>query len=85
MDDRGADAYRPIACDLYDRLEEAATLRRIVRIGYRDGKGEMAVTQGRIVDLRVSEGAEWMVLEDGFTLRLDRILALGDEPFGGTC
>ncbi len=77
--------YEPIACALYDRLEEAATLKKRVEIRYRDGKGQPMEIRGRIIDLRVSQGAEWLVLEEGLTLRLDQLLYLDGVPFRGAC
>lgn len=77
--------YRPIDCGLYDRLEEAATLKRRVVIRYRDELGEISEIEGRIKDLQVRDGAEWMVLEDGVMIRLDHILAFDGFPFTGNC
>ncbi len=60
------DNYAPIACDLYDQLIEAATRRRAVTLR-RAGHTSRVV----IVDIFTREGAEWALLEDGETVRLD--------------
>lgn len=59
----------PVPCSLYDRFEEAATLRRPVTLALTDG----GLAQGIISDLFIREGAEWLRLEGGAELRLDRI------------
>jgi len=74
--------YRPIACAIHDQLEAIAMLRHPYRIGYRDASGEAQVAEGRIHDIRVRGGAEFLVLQDGMEIRLDRILTLDGEPFG---
>lgn len=76
--DHPAPPYIPIDCSFYDRLEEAATLRREVRLRYRDGDMEAEV-RGVIADLGIADGAEWLTMEDGFRLRLDQLIALDDH------
>jgi methyl halide transferase len=62
-------AYTPIDCNVYDRYEAAATLKQRVRLELVDG----SAAEGIIVDLFHKEEAEWLRLEDGTELRLDRI------------
>lgn len=59
----------PIECALYDRLEEAATIKRPVTLVLSDG----STMKGKIDDLFVRDGAEWMRLQNGEEIRLDRI------------
>lgn len=67
--------YRPISCDFYDRLEEAATLKLNITLRYLQDGREKSVS-GRITDLCVREGVEWLSLDHGFTLRLDHLIAM---------
>lgn len=78
--------YHPIDCSFYDRLEEAATLRRSVRLRFRTNSAE-AGTEGVISDLLIRDGAEWLVLADGRSIRLDDLIALDEHllPGGGSC
>lgn len=69
--------YRPIDCSLHDRMEAAAVLRTPVRLTWRADKG-MQNGQGRITDILVRDGAEYLVLEDGAEIRLDRIETFED-------
>lgn len=67
--------YTPIACDLYDRLIEAATQRRPVALR-RAG----ALAQVVIVDISTHDGAEWAQLASGERIRLDAGEWLLDKP-----
>lgn len=81
------DAYRSIACGLYDRFEAAAVERRTVRLVLTDGT---ALT-GRIDDLVSRDDAEWLLLAttDGggatHTVRLDTIASMDGEDAGPAC
>lgn len=76
--------YTPIDCSFYDRLEEAATLRRVIPIEYiRDG--QRRTISARINDLRLMDGAEWMILETGVSIRLDDLLRVDGYDLPGTC
>lgn len=73
------EAYRPIACDFHDRLESLATLRRRVRLALRDG----AAAVGRITDIyTTADKQEFLRLDDGTEIRLDRILAADPADSG---
>ncbi len=65
------DDYRPIACGLHSELELLAMHRESVRLVLPDGEAA-----GRVVDLVVHDGAEFLVLESAggrAEIRLDRI------------
>ncbi len=66
--------YTPIDCNLYDRYEAWATLRTSLVITHRDDHDAEVKHVGRIVDLRNEAGAEWLVLDNGKRIRLDRVL-----------
>ena len=66
-------AYHPIACDFHDQLEAYATLRRKVKIALASG-GD---AEGIIRDFRTTaEKEEFLLLQDGSSIRLDRIKAV---------
>lgn len=79
-----SELYKPIDCNFYDRLEAAATRRKVVVIRYVGDKGPEE-TQGIIIDLRIADGAEWLFLDTGFSLRLDRLIAMDGEMVPGYC
>ncbi len=77
-------SYQPIPCDFHDRLLAAATLRKIVEVVYREGEEEHTLS-ARITDVYTKEKAEYVVLSEGTTIRLDRLIRVdGVEP-GGSC
>ncbi len=65
--------YRPIACAVHDVLE-ASVVRRIpctVRFTHADGRALEVVS--RLVDVYARDGAEYVRLEAGPEVRLDRL------------
>lgn len=67
--------YRPISCDFHDVLEAAATRRRRVRIEFLED-GQPQLRESRIADLGGGPDGEYMTLEDGQSVRLDRIVSV---------
>jgi len=65
--------YTPIDCSLYDTYEAAATRKTIVQLHLLDE----TVMQGTIKDLYVRDKVEWMLLDTGAEIRLDRIREMG--------
>lgn len=69
------DAYRPVACAFHDHLESWAVRRTAVRVRWRDGEAEReAVTT--VADVFAADGADWVRLGTGETVRADRLTAL---------
>ena len=73
------DSYTPVSCDFHDRLEAIATLRQICRIVYRQAADETTEVAGRIVDVYAADHADYLKLEDGSVIRLDRIVSVDDQ------
>lgn len=61
--------YTSIDCSLYDTYEAAATRKAVVQLHLVDD----TVLQGMIKDLYVRDKIEWMLLDTGAEIRLDRI------------
>ena len=68
--------YKPINCSFYDELEAAATLKKYIRIQYLSTLQEMLTIDAVIKDLFIKEGAEYMQLNTGEEIRLDRIVSI---------
>ena len=66
--------YHPISCEFHDRLEDLATLRKRARISVRDESGSDQYRDTVITDVFAREGAEYLSLDTGETLRLDRLV-----------
>jgi len=75
-------AYTPIDCGLHDELQLMALRRRAatLRVELTDGSPE--TVEGTVVDVLTRDGAEWLRLADGRTVRLDRLLEVDGRPFG---
>jgi len=65
--------YTPVGCGLQDKLEAAATLKRIASITYLNETGEKATANGKIVDIYAQNGADYCKIEDGSIIRLDKL------------
>lgn len=70
--------YIPISCDFHDHLLAYATLRQICAITYTNAAGSQEETQDRIVDVYTQSGEEFLKLQSGIVIRLDRLI--GVEP-----
>lgn len=70
--------YNPIDCDFHDQLLSYATLRRRCNVTYRDDRGQAASAESLIQDVYTRDDAEYMKLENGTVIRLDRLMTV--EP-----
>ncbi len=65
--------YEPIDCSIHDRLEAFAVQGLPCRVEYVTPEGEGRTDTGRIVDVFARAGSEYLHLEDGTEVRLDRL------------
>lgn len=70
------DAYIPVSCDFHDQLEALATLRQPCQIVYRNVADELVQVDGLIVDVYAANRADFIKLQDGTEIRLDRIVSV---------
>jgi methyl halide transferase len=70
------EAYTPIDCNLYDRYEAAATLKRPVVLTLDSG----TTVRGIITDLFIRDRIEWLRLNGGEEIRLDGIVRMEYWP-----
>lgn len=80
---KGTSPYAPIECSLHDQLESLATLGRTCRVVYRDDSGEERELEGRLVDIFARGGAEFVRLDSGVEIRLDRLEWVDGVRFSG--
>jgi Rho-binding antiterminator len=74
------DSYTPVSCDFSDELESRATLRQECHIVYRNDADEKVEAEGLIVDIYAANHADYLKLQDGTEIRLDRIVSVDDKP-----
>jgi Rho-binding antiterminator len=77
--------YQPISCSFYDRIEAAIVLRKIVTFRYQNDAGDEVSLQTRLLDTRIRDKAEYVVLPDQVEVRMDHILSLDGAPLPGSC
>lgn len=65
--------YTPVSCELYDRLEAIATLKKECHLTYLNENNELTEVGGQIVDVYAADNADWCKLSDDTVIRLDRI------------
>jgi len=68
--------YQPINCSFHDVLLEHATFRRRIEIVYHAIDGTRKESQNIIKDVYTKSKEEFMLLDDGNTIRLDHIVSV---------
>jgi Rho-binding antiterminator len=76
--------YQPIDCNFYDRLEAWATLKQSVNIVFQQGAENQQV-KGVIEKLFIRGGAEFMRLDNGLEIRLDKLVEVEGIEVPKTC
>ncbi|MEN7548427.1 Rho-binding antiterminator [Rapidithrix thailandica] len=74
--------YRPINCGHYDYLEAAAVKKHPCKIVFMNEHNGQETVYDRIKTIEIDDGEEFLVLENGLTIRLDKILFFNDLDFG---
>ena len=77
--------YQPIDCNYYDRLEAWATLHTVCRILYRDENEQQKEVSAIIEDVYTALKVEYMRLDNGLVIRLDKLVAVNDIPEPDHC
>ncbi len=76
--------YTPISCSFYDYLEEAATLGRSSAIQYLEDN-RLEKIESRIQTLVTKNKIEYLVLENGQSIRLDYLLSINGKSLPKSC
>lgn len=71
-----SEQYQPISCDFHDLLEVHATKRQATDVQYRDADGQLQTRHAVITDVYAKEGADYLTLSTGETLRLDQLVVV---------
>jgi Rho-binding antiterminator len=77
--------YQPIDCNFYDNFEAAIVTRRVVDLVYLDPFGEAVTAATGLKDLKTKLTEEFIQLESGEWLRLDRIVSVDGNLAGVSC
>ena len=73
--------YQPINCELHDVLEAAATLRKQVAIVSTSADGAETRREARISDIFGKDRIEYLLLDNGETIRLDDLSEVDGVAF----
>jgi Rho-binding antiterminator len=73
------DEYVIVSCDFQDHLEEWSTLRQKCQITYRDADNKQVEIQGLIVDIYSADKADFLKLDNGTVIRLDKIVSVNGK------
>ena len=66
--------YQPISCDFHDLLEVHATRRQPTQVQFRDADGQSQTRHAVITDVFAKDGADYLTLSTGETVRLDQLV-----------
>ena len=79
--------YHPIDCALHDELQLRVIRGRDVEVEWTDPAGVVRRSTGRVTDVFSRDGAEYLRLQDGRDVRLDRLASVDGIPFssGSRC
>ena len=70
--------YQPIDCHFYDELELLAIRGQTCQIVFHDDGVEKEI-EDIIIDFKIIERAEFMLLKSGKSIRLDQIIRVNDK------
>lgn len=76
--------YTPIACGFHDRLEHWAIRRETVEVVWRAPEAEHSA-QTTVDDVFARDGADWVRLGTGETVRADALISVGGVPLAPDC
>ena len=76
--------YIPINCSFYDYLEEAATLKQMAAIDYYKNDEPIQI-EAKIKTLYIKDKVEYMMLDNGQSIRLDHLIKFNGKPLPTSC
>ena len=71
--------YHPISCEFHDVLEALATTHKPAQLRFLDAQGAEQQCTAVITDVYARDGAEYLSMDSGEVLRLDRLVAVDSE------
>ncbi len=77
--------YQPINCHFYDELELLAVRQQSCLIQYHNDAEKVVEKKDIIMDFKIIEQAEFMILKSGQKIRLDKIISVDGKVLKGFC
>ncbi|MFU8861564.1 MAG: hypothetical protein ACNA8K_14195 [Cyclonatronaceae bacterium] len=75
------DKYKPISCTYHDILESVTVMKEVCHIVYVDEQQVQHTVKSRITDIFARAGEEYIKLENGTLIRLDRLRLVNETWF----
>jgi Rho-binding antiterminator len=79
------DKYQQVSCSLYDGVESLAVNRKKIKISYVNTANRIETTEGIIADLFSKDKAEFIRLDNGLEIRLDKITEIDGRQYSNKC
>ena len=76
--------YTPIDCAVHDRLESWAVRGAVVEVVWQADAGERQA-ETTVADVFARDGADWVRLGTGETVRADRLVTVGGVAVRAAC
>ena len=77
--------YQPINCHFYDELELLAIRQKNCLIQYQNEAEKVLEKMDVILDFKIIDKAEFMLLKSGEKIRLDKIISVDGKVLKGFC
>jgi len=77
--------YKPIDCNLYDEVILLIMRKQKIKIDYQTETGKSQEVETILKDVYAREGEEFVLLENGDKIRLDRVVKIDGRAFEGYC
>jgi transcriptional antiterminator Rof (Rho-off) len=79
------DKYIPISCESYDQLEELAVKKTCCNISYFDKNNIELTMKSQIINFITKDKEEFLVLEKGTKIRLDKVISVNGITLDKSC
>jgi Rho-binding antiterminator len=66
--------YVPVSCEFHDVLEGLASTQHVAPITWLGTDDRRQTRTGKVADVYSSDGAEYLLMQSGEIIRLDRII-----------
>jgi len=77
--------YQPISCDYYDELEIVAMRQTVAQIVFKNESGEENTISTKIKTLQTRNSEEFLILENGDEIRLDKLISMNGKIVKNYC
>lgn len=77
--------YQPIDCNIYDELVLLIMRKQNIKLEFKNTNDSSTEVETKLTNIYTKEGEEFITLESGQDIRLDKILKIDGKTFEGYC